>query len=459
MKVVLVNPPASAGFEIQSVLGLTAPPLGLAYIGAVLERDGFDVSIIDAPVTCESQDAVIKKLQGMEPDVIGVTSTTPNVGDAVSLITSIKENMPDAVTVLGGCHITFLPEDTMRSCPAIDVGVIGEGEETMLELVHALERGKPLSGINGLIFRESGRLRKTEPRRLIPNLDDLPLPARHLLPMDKYTALGERTPIGNIITSRGCPFRCIFCASSRLYGNTYRARSAESVLEEAEELSGRYKINFIEFVDDTFTISKKRSARIADLIRKLDLTWAFGSRVDTISEGLLRAFRRAGAVMFYMGIESASERVLRFLKKGISLDQVRAAIRAAKKVGIETTGSFIIGTPGERKEDVMKTIDFARTSGLDYAQFTAMTPYPGTEIYDIAKREGLLEENDWSKFTTIKPVMHTKELTSGEIRQLVSLAYRRFYLRPKFLVEQVAKKRVMMLKPIIKRYLMQRRSR
>jgi len=456
LKVALVNPPAHQSFEIQSALGLNAPPLGLAYIGAVLERDGYDVTMIDAPISCESQEGVIKKLQSMKPDVIGVTSTTPNIGNAVSLITKIKQKMPGTVTVLGGCHITFLPEETMGMCPAIDVGVIGEGEATMLDLVRSVEDGRPLDAVDGIAIREGGKIRKTRPRRLIEDLDSLPFPARHLLPMEQYTALGERTPIGNVITSRGCPFRCIFCASSRIYGNTFRARSPENVVEEVSELVDKYRINFIEFVDDTFTINKKRSFRLAGLLRKLDISWAFGSRVDTISSEVLQAFRRAGALMFYMGIESASERVLRIMRKGITLGQVRSAISSAKKAGLEVTGSFIIGTPGESKEEAMETIKFAIQSGIDYAQFTAMTPYPGTEVYDFAKANNLLETEDWSKFTTIKPVMRTFEMTAEEIRSLVSMAYRKFYLRPKFLVVQVAKRRILMLKPILKRYLAKR---
>lgn len=443
-------------FEIQSALDLNAPPLGLAYIGAVLERDGYDVTIIDAPISCESQEGVIKKLQSLKPDVIGVTSITPNIGNAVSLITKIKQKMPASVTVLGGCHITFMPEETMATCPAIDVGVIGEGEVTMLELVRSIESGKPLDAVDGAVIRVGGKIRRTRPRRLIEDLDTLPFPARHLLPMKKYTALGERMPIGNAITSRGCPFRCIFCASSRLYGNTFRARSAENVLEEVSELVEKYRINFIEFVDDTFTINKNRSFRLADLLRKLDVFWAFGSRVDTVSGELLQAFRRVGALMFYMGIESASERVLRFLKKGITLEQIRSAISSAKKAGLEITGSFIIGTPGERKEEAIETVKFAISSGIDYAQFTAMTPYPGTEVYEFAKMNRLLETEDWSKYTTIKPVMRTFEMTVEEIRSLISMAYRKFYLRPKFLVMQVAKRRILVLKPILRRYLAKR---
>ncbi|MCQ8892911.1 MAG: cobalamin-dependent protein, partial [Candidatus Methanosuratincola sp.] len=163
MKVALVNPPAHQSFEIQSALGLNAPPLGLAYIGAVLERDGYDVTMIDAPISCESQEGVIKKLQSMKPDVIGVTSTTPNIGNAVSLITKIKQKMPGTVTVLGGCHITFLPEETMGMCPAIDVGVIGEGEATMLDLVRSVEDGRPLDAVDGIAIREGGKIRKTRP--------------------------------------------------------------------------------------------------------------------------------------------------------------------------------------------------------------------------------------------------------------------------------------------------------
>jgi radical SAM superfamily enzyme YgiQ (UPF0313 family) len=444
LKVALVNPPTTATLETISKLGLKAPPLGLAYIAATLEREGVDVTIIDATVSDMSHQGLGEVLQKTHPDVIGVTSTTPTIYDAMKTVMIAKENCPDSVTVMGGCHITFTPVETMAGCPHLDVGVIGEGEATMPDLLKAVEGKKPLSEVDGIVYRRGEEIIRNRPRRLIENLDEIPFPARHLLPLSRYTVLGERTPLGNIITSRGCPFQCIFCSSSQFYGRRFRARSPENVVDEMEELVTRYGIRSIEIVDDTFTADKKRAERIAEEIihRGLDIYWTCGSRADLITRDLLHLFKKAGCVLFYLGVESGSERVLKALKKGITLEQVRTAIKWAKEAGVEILGSFIIGTPGETKEDVMKTIEFARASGIDFAQFTAMTPYPGTEIYEMARRDGLLITDDWSRFTTMKPVIRTKELSAEDIRVSVSLAYRRFYLRGSFILRQLLRGRL-----------------
>jgi anaerobic magnesium-protoporphyrin IX monomethyl ester cyclase len=444
LKFTLVNPPTTANLETMSRLGLKAPPLGLAYIAATLEREGVDVTTIDAAVTDMSHQELGEVLQRTHPDVIGVTSTTPTIYDAIKTVMIAKENCPDSVTIMGGSHITFMPMETMLACPHLDVGVIGEGEDTVLDLLKMVEGKKPLSEVDGIVYRKNRDVLRNKPRKLIENLDELPFPARHLLPLDKYTVMGKRTKLGSIITSRGCPFHCIFCSSSEFYGRRFRARSPKNVVDEIEELITKYGIRSIEILDDTFTVDKNRAARIAEEIiqRGLDIYWTCGSRADLITRDLLHLFKKAGCVLFYIGVESGSAKVLKTLKKGINLEQVRTVIKWVKELGMEAIGSFIIGTPGETKEDVMKTINFARNSGIDFAQFTAMTPYPGTEIYEIAKREGLLITDDWSKFTTIKPVMRTNEMSTEEISGLVSLAYRKFYLRGSFILRQLLRGRL-----------------
>ncbi|RZN57022.1 MAG: radical SAM protein [Candidatus Methanomethylicota archaeon] len=452
MKITLIHPPSSMDIETISVLGLRAPPLGLAYIAAVLEKEGYDVDIIDATALGLSFKELGNELKKRNPDVIGVTSITPTIYDAMKTIDIAKEYCPNAITVMGGCHITALPEETLLECPNLDIGVIGEGEATIIDLLKAIENKKDLSEVDGIIYRKDGKIKRNKPRKLIENLNEIPFPARHLLPLDRYTVLGERVKLGNILTSRGCPFNCIFCSSSQFYGRKFRARSPKNVVDEIEEVVNKYKIKSIEIVDDNFTVDKKRAWEIAKEIidRKLDIWWACGSRVDLITKELLQIFKKAGCGVIYYGIESGSERILKILKKGISLEQAKRAIKWAKEVGMEVVGSFIIGTPGETKEDVMKTIRFAIDSGLDFAQFTTMTPYPGTEIYEIAKRENLLVTKDWSKFTTIKPIMRTKELSIEEISSLISFAYRKFYLRASFIFRQIIKGRFKWLLPVVK---------
>lgn len=456
MKVVLINPPTTATFEVQSVLGLRTPPLGLAYIAAALERRGDDVTIIDSVASDISHTALKRKLNVMQPDVIGVTSMTPSIFDALNVITYAKESCPHTTTVMGGCHITFLTEETLKACPALDIAVIGEGEETICDLANALERNRDLTTVNGIAFKKNGKIHVNEKRRLISDLDKVPFPARHLLPLERYALLGTKNLVGSVMTSRGCPFNCIFCSSSQFYGQTYRARSPENVVDEIEQLTNRYKIKNIEFVDDTFTINKKRAFEIAREIRRrgIDIFWGFGSRVDTITENMLHAFKKAGCTVFYLGIESGSQKILNILKKRITLDQVKQAIKWSKKAKIETIGSFIIGTPGETKDDVLRTIRFAKDCGVDFAQFTIMTPFPGTEVYEYAKKNGLLVTEDWSKYTTLKPLIQTEELTADEVSRLNSLAYRSFYLRIGFFFKQIQMRRIQFLFPIIKRYLL-----
>lgn len=467
MRIALVNPPTSANFETQSALGLKSPPLGLAYLASVLISQGYNVSIIDAPAQGLSHKQTASKLKTMRPDVIGITSITPTISDAMHCVMNSKAVVPGAVTVMGGCHITALPVETMKSCPALDFGVIGEGEETFLELVRAIESGVKLGCIKGTVSRKSNRSRKdgvdeitmNKPRPLIQDLDQIPFPARHLLPIDRYTVLGERTQMGSIITSRGCPYGCIFCSTSRFYGRTYRSRTPSNVVGEVEELVSKYGLNFVEFIDDTMTINKKRAKAIAiEMIRRgIDVRWGFGSRADLVDEGMLSIFKRAGCIMFYVGIESGSERVLRALKKGISLEQVRAAIASAKRAGLEVTGTFIIGAPWESRGDVARTIGFAKSCGIDYAQFTVMTPYPGTEVYDIARREGLIEEREWKRYTTIQPVMRTRYLAREELAKLVDVAYKSFYLRGRFMLNMIQKRRLKLVKPVLRHYLLKKK--
>ncbi len=402
----------------------------------------------------------------MKPDVIGITSITPTISDAIRTVIDSKAQLPGAITVMGGCHITALPLETMESCQSLDCGVIGEGETTLLELVRANESGSEIDGVDGVIHRLGGsggkdggrRIAINRMRRLTPDLDSIPFPARHLLPLDRYTILSKRAVIGSMITSRGCPYNCIFCSSSKFYGRAYRARSPKNVVDEIEELVRKYQLKFVEFIDDTMTLNGKRAESIAREIirRRLDISWGFGSRVDLVTEDMLKLFKRAGCIMFYMGIESGSERIIRALKKGISLDQVKRAIACAKKAGIETTGTFILGSPWESRDDAVRTINFAKSCGIDFAQFTVLTPYPGTEAYEMACREGLLEESEWAKFTTIHPVMRTRHLGRDELAKLVGDAYKSFYLRGKFIMKMVGTRRLQWVVPVVKHYMLKR---
>jgi radical SAM superfamily enzyme YgiQ (UPF0313 family) len=450
MKVILVNPPAPQ-VESCSLLGITVPPLGLAYLAAVLEKSGHLVKIIDAPVLKASLPQIERELERSQPDIIGVTSTTPTIYEALSVIRIAKKTCPNAVTVLGGPHASFLAVETLKECRELDVVCKGEGEKTMLELAHAVEQKESLSNVKGIVLRSGESIIETAPQPWIKDLDSLPFPARHLLPMDKYTILGKKSTIGNIISSRGCPFHCTFCESSLLFGRVFRARSPKNVVDEMEQLINQYRPKTIEFSDDLFTLNMKRTETICDEIKRrgLDISWACSSRVDTVSRSLLRKMKRAGCILIYYGVESGSQRVLNLMKKHIKIEQIVRAIKWTKEAGIETLASFIIGFPGETRKDIEETIAFAKSLDVDYAQFSFATPYPGTELYRMAKEKGLLLTEDWSQYTAGKPIIAVDSSTKDDLTKLLRKAYQKFYLSPKLLLRHLSKCRFSFLFKVV----------
>ncbi len=447
MKILLVVPPQAS--DIKKTLGLTGIPLGLAYLASNLPKK-HDVKIID----CLSEDIDLENLERMikayDPDVVGLTATTPAIYEAYKVAIMVKRINPDCKVSIGGPHATFTAKETLKECKAIDAVIRGEGEATFNELITAWDRGSSLRGISGLTFRNNGGSIKNRDRPFIKDLDSLNFPAWNKLPMARYSMHGKR--FGMIMTSRGCPFNCIFCSSSLLCGKMWRSRSPENVLEELRLLRNDWGIREIEFMDDAFTLDNKRAEKICDMIRKegLDITWTCSSRVNTINEGLARKLKAAGCHTIYFGIESGSQEILNRVGKGISLEQSKRAVRIAKKVKINSLGSFILGLPGDTAKTIKNTIKFARGLGLTFAQFTTATPYPGTKLYAWAKRKRLLLSNRWSDFTTVKPVMKIPDVNIKQLRKALRSAYLSFYLKPMFFIDQIRAKNFIVIKNIFK---------
>lgn len=423
-KAMLILPPSKSA--IKSVFGATGPPLGLGYLASALERNGHEVRVADSLAMDYDLADVKKAVKRFDPELVGITAATPAIYDAYEVARVVKEVNPDCRTVLGGPHATFMARETLEECPQLDVVVKREGEQTIAELAS----GRNLRAIKGIAFRGKSKARENEKRGFVENLDEIPFPAYHLLPMKKYE-------MGNIkfaamVTSRGCPFQCVFCSSSKLCGKIWRGRSPKNVLEEIKLLREKYGVKEIEFLDDTFTLNKKRTKAICDLIRKekIDISWSCSSRVDTINEELARELKEAGCHSIYLGIESGSQRSLNFLKKGISPEQAKKAVAVLKKLKLNTVSTFIVGIPGETVKAIEKTIKFAKKLAPTFAQFTMLTPYPGTEIYEFARRNNLLLTTDWSKYTTLDPVMKLPRLTAQKLKGLLNKAYMNFYCRP-----------------------------
>jgi len=447
MKVCLISPPYNSA--VKSAIGTTSPPLGLAYLASVL-RKHHEVKIIDANILDYNFEDVRRELKNFYPDVVGITSVTPSVPQAFATAKIAKEVRKDCTVVMGGSHVTFLPEESLKECEYVDIVVRGEGEKTVEELMKTIERGGSLKKVKGITFRNRTEMVSTEPRSFIKNIDEIPFPSRDLLPIYKYRAYG--VVYTTMLTSRGCPFGCSFCASSRLFGKFWRGRSAENVLEEMRIIYEKYKIKNIEFVDDTFTLNKKRVEEICDGMIKegWDITWGTSSRVDVITKKLAEKMKKAGCWILFLGIESGCQTILNEVGKRITLKQVKKAVKALKDAGIQVLGSFILGFPGETIGMIEKTISFAKKLNLDWAEFSILTPYPGTPLFDYAVRNDLLLTRDWSKFTAVDPIIKLKNVTEYQLKHLFRKAYLSFYLKPNVIWRWIKNRQFVFLKNGIK---------
>jgi len=338
----------------------------------------------------------------------------------------------------------------MEECKYIDIIVKGEGEETTRELIENIEKGTSLNGVKGITFREKNEIIDTEPRPFIKNIDDIPFPSRDLLPMHLYKFNGVKYT--TMLTSRGCPFKCSFCSSSRLFGGYWRGRSPENVLEEMKTVYEEYGIRNIEFMDDTFTLNQERAEKICDEIIKQgwDISWGASSRVDTLSKRLVEKMKKAGCWIIFLGIESGSQKILDAIGKRITLEQVKKAVKILKDAGIQVLGSFIIGFLQDTTETIKETIKFAKSLNLNYAEFSILTPYPGTPIFDYAKKHGMLLTEDWSKYTAVEPIVKIEGVSEKEIKALFQKAYITFYLRPRIVIEWLKNKQFSFMKSGIK---------
>ena len=452
MRVCLINPPRiqPKAWGKPNVF----PPIGLAYIAAVLEKT-HEVCIIDAPTEGwrNLQDAdratyrvglsnteIANKVKRWSPDVVVIE--IPFSGwskTAFEVASTVKGINKDIITVLEGQHPSARPEDCLAN-PNVDFVVIGEPENTIFELIHAVGKGtRDLKKIMGIGFVKNGVPIFTSPRPLLEDLDSLPFPARHLLPMAEYYAAVKENPLrGEInkpwtimITSRGCPYNCVFCTHHIVWGRKWRGRSPENVVDELQHVIKTYHVKQIDFLDDNMTLDRKRMENICDLIvkRGLSIEWFTpnGVRADTLDEKLLRKMKESGCKKIRVAPESGVQRVVdQVIKKNLDLRSVERAVVLCKKVGIKVGCFFVIGLIGETKEEIEETIKFAyklRQLGADSFIFSIATPVYGTRLYEQAKRGGFLREffSD-EALAAVEPLIETPEFTADELRELFARA-------------------------------------
>lgn len=374
LRVLLVNPPT------PSLPGSFTPPLGISYVAAYLEAKGFQVAIYDMPIMDLGVQDFRKFLRENPFQAVGMTAFTTTLPSTFKLARVAKAVDPNIVTMVGGPHPTLDATGVIETEPAVDFAVRGEGELTTFELLSAVANGRNgFSEIKGIAYRENGKAVLTQTRPLVENLDSLPFPAKHLLPMKIYQ---QQDCPDRIIAGRGCPYRCTFCACPAIWSNSFRRRSLENVLEEIEQSMGRYGARWFRFADDTFTVQTKYVLDFCKAIndRGLSFKWDCYARIDTVNETLLEVMKEAGCWMMYFGVESADPAILKNVGKKITPERAKEAIAMANRAGIKVVASFILGLPGETRDTIRKTIEFAQDPNIDEAAFSILTPYPGTEI-------------------------------------------------------------------------------
>jgi len=443
MKVLLINPPY---FNSKyKFIGLVAPPLGIAYMAAVLEENNIDVEIIDAAALEMSWEALEDNIRRISPGLVAVTALTPTIDKALQTAELAKKTCPQATVVMGGYHPTFnYPE--MLDKDYVDIVVMGEGEFTLLDLVETLDEGGDLKNVRGIAY-EGG---VTPPRPLISDLDELPFPARHLLPMDHYKILNMKLHTATMVSGRGCPMQCSFCASAALHGNKLRMRSPENVVDEMEHLVNDHNSGMIAFMDDTFTLKPSRVEEICDEIKRrdMDVYWGCTARADTLSEKLLRKLSDSGCITMFLGVESADQQQLDRVNKQMTIEKIRQAFKLSRENDIRTIASVVLGMPGDTKESIGRTIKFVRELNPSYALFSLATPYPGTRFYQEAVQDNLIKVKDWSKYTLLSPVLETVDCSLDELKKMQTKAFRQFYLRPVYLMKQVRMDGPILLKTV-----------
>lgn len=443
--IIFINPPLTLEerYGKLSSGGSLLAPLGLATLAAITRDKGFKTELIDSAALELSYEKTVDQIMQRAPKYVGITATTIAIHNAAKLAQELKKKCKDIFIIIGGPHISSIPEDTLSRFPQFDAGVIGEGDVTIVEMLNTLQENKDLKQVQGLIIRVNGSIERTPGRELLPDLDKLPLPAWDLLPnLTQYYRPAANSfyqfPSSGVVTSRGCPGKCIFCDRT-VSGDKLRMYSASYLMRMVKHLYSNYGVRDIIFHDDNFIAFRKRLYEFCDMLIKenLKLTWSCTARVDMVTPELLKMMKRSGCWQIAYGIESGSQEVLDFLKKGITLNQIKDALRWTKEARIMNRGYFMIGVPTETVQSIRKTIDFLLELKLDDFHMSMYTPHPGTEIAKSIHEYGIVD-NDWRKFGGWHPVFIPNGLSKKELVYYHKLAFRRFYFRPRIIYQYLS---------------------
>jgi anaerobic magnesium-protoporphyrin IX monomethyl ester cyclase len=446
MRILLVQPNGTEGVKKKYVS--LQFPINLGYLAAVLKKEGHVVKMVDFNITDPSMLSVY--INRFKPDVVGITSFTATIENAKKIVQATRRINPGLVIVLGGVHASALPMETMQSIEELDYLVYGEGEETIRELLQVIEYELDPRTVKGIIYRTKKSIIKNAPRPLITDLDTIPFPDRDLIPMRFYTKQHvsrgfsrAELNIIEILTSRGCPNNCIFCSSHINYGRTLRFRSYENIIAEMNECMEKYGTNHFSIEDDTFTINKELVRKLCEFFIEHKLTWNCNTRVNTVDYELLRRMARAGCKKVAFGVESGNPEMLKKIKKGITIQQVEQAVRAAKKAGIRYVEcDFMIGAHvDETKEDVQDTVNLIYRLMPDFVMVSIMCPYPGTEIHNLmVERNFFPKDVQWSNFSfygNLERYERITHMTTPEMALLQHKILKDYYGSAKYIISQL----------------------
>jgi radical SAM superfamily enzyme YgiQ (UPF0313 family) len=394
--------------------------LGLAYLASALSEAGIAVKILDLVVYPYSQARLQNEIEKFQPQMAGLTAVTMTFDNAMGVIRDIKRLSPDILTVMGGPHVTFCAHETLKTHSELDILVLGEGERTIVDLCRAVDTGSDFDNVNGIVYRNHSAICNTAPRDPIDNLDELPDPDRSLLPLGRYRALGM--PI-SLTTSRGCPFKCIFCVGRKMVGSRVRYRNPGKVVDEMEYLNS-LDFHQINIADDLFTANREHCLAVCDEIvnRHLELRWTSFARVDTVSEEILAKMKAAGCSAVSFGIESGNPQILKTIKKGITRQQVVEAVTMCRRTGVTPHASFILGLPGETPQTIRETMDFGeqlKELGLSYG-FHLLAPFPGTAVRENSDQYGIkILTDDWSQYHANRAIVETPAVDRQTLDDIV----------------------------------------
>ena len=444
-KIALINPGPGKILEKGRIVASADqlyPPLGICYLSAVLKEENYNVEIIDQAAVGFSLDQIVKWVKKRDPDILGFSTLTASGSGITAAMTAIKVKKwnPNIKIVFGNRHATCNDYRILSKYPQVDVCVRDEGEYTFMELVNAFEKKLPLKNIKGITYRDNGKILRNGNSELIKNLDALPFPDRKALKIE-YTARFanlELVPKGftSMVSSRGCPYQCTFCYGKRSV--RFRTRSIENIMEEILYLySEGYK--FINFVDDNFTVSKKRVIKLCQLIRKhkVDLDWMCEGRVNQVSGEMLREMQRSNCRILCYGVESANQRILDYYKKGITPAQSLNAVKKARKAKIPfILGSFVVGAPGETFREIYNTLKFAQKLDIDVPVYNLLGTMPGTDIWDEMVEKNILDEDKyWEQGVHISDI-DPNGVPTKQISYLISEMLYQFFTNPKYILKE-----------------------